>query len=100
MFGAGERALAIANFSQRRVNLLQPQDRDPKIATMEGEDSQDQSDAIGCIPLNALRLKLRVAKGRGGSLQQLKIDPVWDPIRSDPGSNNSSPGKEQIGPNK
>ncbi len=66
MFAAGERALAIANFSQRRVNLLQPQDRDPKIATMEGEDSQyDQSDAIGCIRLNALRLKLRLAKGRG-----------------------------------
>src|SRR6266576_102096 len=37
---------------------------DPKIATMEGEKSTyDQSDATGFIRLNALRLKLRAAKG-------------------------------------
>jgi argininosuccinate synthase len=43
---------------------------DPKIATMEGDASQyDQSDATGFIRLNALRLKLSAAKGRGGSLE-------------------------------
>lgn len=43
---------------------------DPKIATMEGDLSwYDQSDATGFIRLNALRLKLRAAKGRGGSLE-------------------------------
>src|SRR5436309_11038138 len=36
---------------------------DPKIATMEGERSAyDQGDATGFIRLNALRLKLRVAR--------------------------------------
>jgi argininosuccinate synthase len=41
---------------------------DPKIATMEGDrSSYNQSDAAGFIRLNALRLKLRAAKGRGGS---------------------------------
>jgi argininosuccinate synthase len=40
---------------------------DPKIATMEGDPSAyEQSDATGFTRLNALRLKLRVAKGRGG----------------------------------
>ena len=42
---------------------------DPKIATMEGEESSyDQGDATGFIRLNALRLKVRAAlksKGRG-----------------------------------
>jgi argininosuccinate synthase len=43
---------------------------DPTIATMEGAASPyDQSDATGFIRLNALRLKLRAAKGRGGSLE-------------------------------
>jgi argininosuccinate synthase len=41
---------------------------DPKIATMESDASQyDQTDAAGFIRLNALRLKLLGAKGRGGS---------------------------------
>ncbi len=39
---------------------------DSKIATMEGEKSTyDQGDATGFIRLNALRLELRAAKGRG-----------------------------------
>ena len=39
---------------------------DSKIATMEGEASlYDQSDATGFIRLNALRLKLRAARGSG-----------------------------------
>jgi argininosuccinate synthase len=38
---------------------------DPKIATMEGEDSAyDQSDATGFIRLNALRLKLRTLRDK------------------------------------
>jgi TolB-like protein/class 3 adenylate cyclase/Flp pilus assembly protein TadD len=34
------------------------------------------------------------------SIQLLKIDPVWDPIRNDPGFQQLLAGKEQIGPNK
>ena len=41
---------------------------DPKVATMERDASAyDQSDATGFIRLNALRLKLRATRGRGGS---------------------------------
>ena len=34
------------------------------------------------------------------SIHQLKIDPVWDPIRNDPGFQPSLGGKELVGPNK
>jgi TolB-like protein/class 3 adenylate cyclase/Tfp pilus assembly protein PilF len=34
------------------------------------------------------------------SIKLLKIDPVWDPIRNDPGFQQLLAGKEQIGPNK
>ena len=36
----------------------------------------------------------------GLSIQRLKIDPVWDPIRKDPGFQQLLTGPEQIGPNK
>jgi hypothetical protein len=34
------------------------------------------------------------------SVAGLKIDPVWDPIRADPGFQQLLAGQEQIGPNK
>jgi hypothetical protein len=34
------------------------------------------------------------------SIHQLKIDPVWDPIRNDRGFQPSLGGKELVGPNK
>jgi TolB-like protein/Tfp pilus assembly protein PilF len=34
------------------------------------------------------------------SIKLLKIDPVWDPIRNDPGFQQLLAGKEQIGPNE
>jgi hypothetical protein len=34
------------------------------------------------------------------SIQQLKIDPVWDPVRTDPGFQQLLAGKRQIWPNK
>jgi serine/threonine-protein kinase len=36
----------------------------------------------------------------GLSIQRLKIDPVWDPIRNDPGFQQLLAGKELVGPNK
>src|SRR6267143_2024347 len=36
----------------------------------------------------------------GLPIQRLKIDPVWDPIRNDPGFQQLLTGREQIGPNK
>ncbi len=50
--------------------------------------------------VKTLRRSLSIPAGQWISLQQLKIDPVWDPIRNDPGFQQLLTGKEQIGPNK
>ena len=47
-----------------------------------------------------LRRLLSVPAGGSVSIARLKIDPVWDPIRNDPGFQQLLAGKEQIGPNK
>jgi serine/threonine-protein kinase len=43
---------------------------------------------------------LSIPAGFAISIQQLKIDPVWDPIRNDPGFQQLLAGKEQIGPTR
>jgi len=50
--------------------------------------------------VKTLRRLLSIPAGLLISLQQLKIDPVWDPIRNDPGFQQLLAGKELIGPNK
>jgi serine/threonine-protein kinase len=50
--------------------------------------------------VKTLRRLLSIPAGLHVSIQQLKIDPVWDPIRNDPGFQQLLAGKEQIGPNK
>jgi TolB-like protein/Tfp pilus assembly protein PilF len=47
-----------------------------------------------------IRRLLSIPAGIFISLQQLKIDPVWDPIRNDPGFQQLLAGKELIGPSK
>ena len=50
--------------------------------------------------VKTLRRLLSIPAGVCISLQRLKIDPVWDPIRNDPEFQQLLAGKEQIGPNK
>jgi TolB-like protein/class 3 adenylate cyclase/Flp pilus assembly protein TadD len=50
--------------------------------------------------VKTLRRLLSIPAGVCTSLQRLKIDPVWDPIRNHPGFQQLLAGKEQIGPNK
>ena len=50
--------------------------------------------------VKTLRRLLAIPAGTSVSLQRLKIDPVWDPIRNDPEFQQLLAGKEQIGPNK
>jgi serine/threonine-protein kinase len=47
-----------------------------------------------------LRHLLSIPAGTAVSIAQLKIDPVWDPIRNDPGFQQLLKGTELVGPNK
>jgi hypothetical protein len=48
--------------------------------------------------VKTLQRLLSIPAGYNVSIQRLKIDPVWDPIRSDPGFQQLLAGKEHIGP--
>jgi len=50
--------------------------------------------------VKTLRRLLSIPAGLLISLHQLRIDPVWDPIRNDPGFQQLLAGKELIGPNE
>jgi TolB-like protein/class 3 adenylate cyclase/Flp pilus assembly protein TadD len=50
--------------------------------------------------VNTLQRLLAMPGGYCVSIAQLKIDPIWDPIRNDPGFQQLLAGKELIGPNK
>lgn len=50
--------------------------------------------------VNNLRRLLSIPAGEAVSIARLKIDPVWDPIRNDPGFQQLLTGKELVGPNK
>ena len=45
-----------------------------------------------------LRRLLSVPAGGSVSIARLKIDPVWDPIRNDPGFQQLLTMKERVGP--
>ncbi len=49
-------------------------------------------------PIAILRQQLSVPAGGSVSIARLKIDPVWDPIRNDPGFQQLLAGTEHVGP--
>jgi TolB-like protein/cytochrome c-type biogenesis protein CcmH/NrfG len=85
--------------ARRAVDLLPPE-KDAlvgtytlfNLASIEARGGQ----ASGAIDL--LRRLLSMPAGMEVSIAGLKIDPVWDPIRNDPGFQQLLAGKEQIGP--
>jgi hypothetical protein len=48
--------------------------------------------------VSILRRLLSVPGGESVSIARLKIDPVWDPIRNDPGFQQLLTMKEHVGP--
>ena len=93
-------------------------DRDVKdVFAVESEISQEIANALQAkrlsrqLPIRSatkmrreavktLRRVLSLLVGYYISIQQLKIDPVWDPIRNDPGFKQLLIGKELVGPNR
>ena len=100
-------ALALGNpteaiqAAQEAANLL-PIDKDPfdgTSALVNLAEVQARS-GHGEEAVKILQRLLSIPAGFDVSIVRLKIDPVWDPIRNDPGFQQLLAGKEQIGPNK
>jgi hypothetical protein len=88
-------------FAQEGVNL-QPVDKDA-LTGAAFLNAQAQIAARAGEPttaVKALQRLLAIPAGLDVSIAQLKIDPVWDPIRTDPGFQQLLAGKELVGPNK
>jgi serine/threonine-protein kinase len=56
------------------------------------------NDPTGAV--KSLQRLLSIPIGYYISLQELKLDPVWDPIRNDPEFQQLLTGKESVGPRK
>jgi TolB-like protein/Flp pilus assembly protein TadD len=71
----------------------------PEILANLAEIEARTGDANAAV--KTLQQVLLLPAGMVASIARLKIDPVWDPIRNDPGFQQLlAEGKEQIGPNK
>jgi hypothetical protein len=64
--------------------------------TARAEIEARANDALEAV--KTLRRLSSIPAGLTVSIQGLKTDPVWDPIRNDPGFQQLLGGKEQIGP--
>jgi TolB-like protein/class 3 adenylate cyclase/Tfp pilus assembly protein PilF len=100
-------ALALGNpteaiqAAQQAANLL-PIEKDPFDGTSALVNSAEVQARCGHgeEAVKILQRLLSIPAGFDVSIVRLKIDPVWDPIRNDPGFQQLLAGKELIGPNK
>jgi TolB-like protein/cytochrome c-type biogenesis protein CcmH/NrfG len=89
------------NIAQRAVELL-PLEKDAVLGSgnlAALAEIQSQTGAATEAVQNLTKL-LSIPAGETVSIARLKIDPVWDPIRNDPGFQQLLAGKELVGPNK
>ena len=93
-----EDALKLA---QRTLELLPPE-RDALVgaANLVGVAEIEARSGAPAEAVAILRRLLAIPAGEAMSIARLKIDPVWDPIRNDPGFQQLLVGAEQVGPNK
>jgi TolB-like protein/Tfp pilus assembly protein PilF len=96
---------------KRNTDALRVAHQAASLFPMEKDATQGAAYATGLAEIEArtgetgeavksLRWLLSGYIGGFVSIQRLKIDPVWDPIRNDPGFQQLLAGKEVIGPNK
>lgn len=91
-------ALKIA---QRAAELMPPQKdalEGPEILTNLAEIQARTGETAEAV--KTLQQVLFLPAGMVASIQRLKIDPVWDPIRADPGFQQLLAGKELVGFNR
>jgi TolB-like protein/Tfp pilus assembly protein PilF len=93
---------AAALTAARRAAELMPPEKDavegPEVLAGLAEIEARTGDATEAV--KTLQQLLFLPAGMVVSIERLKIDPVWDPIRNDPGFQQLLTSKEQIGPNK
>ena len=89
------------NIARQAVELL-PLEKDAVLGSgnlAALAEIQAQTGAAADSVQNLKKL-LSIPAGETISIARLKIDPVWDPIRNDPGFQELLAGKELVGPNK
>jgi TolB-like protein/Tfp pilus assembly protein PilF len=90
------------NTARKSVELL-PLEKDAVLGSGNLAALAEMQSQTGDIKgaLENLRRLLSIPAGETVSVARLKIDPVWDPIRNNPGFQQLlTEGKEQVGPNK
>ena len=89
------------NTAQKSVDLL-PLQKDAVLGSGNLAALAEMQAQTGAVKEAVENLKKLVAipAGETISIARLKIDPVWDPIRNDPGFQQLLVGKELVGPNK
>ena len=87
--------------AQHLAELIPPEKdavEGPEILANLAEIEARAGDARAAV--KTLRQVLLLPAGMVVSIERLKIDPVWDPIRNDPGFQELLTGKELVGPNQ
>jgi tetratricopeptide (TPR) repeat protein len=90
-----------SNVARQLVQLLPPE-KDALLgaANLAGLAEVEAHTGATTEAVTLLRRLLSMPAGESVSIARLKFDPVWDPIRSDPGFQQLLAGKELVGPNK
>ena len=87
------------NTVRRAVELI-PLEKDAVLGSGNLAALAEMQAQTGAVTEAVENLKqlLSIPAGETISIARLKIDPVWDPIRNDPGFQQLLAGKEHIGP--
>jgi TolB-like protein len=85
--------------ARQAVDLLPPE-RDALLgnSNLAGLAEVEARTAAASDAIAILRRLLTIPAGETVSIARLKIDPVWDPIRNDPGFQQLLAGQEHVGP--